>query len=40
MSKEMYEDHKIKCSSCGKLFHSKENETICEECSKEHENIK
>jgi Zn finger protein HypA/HybF involved in hydrogenase expression len=36
----MYEEHTIKCSSCGKLFTSKENETVCNECYKELENIK
>ena len=36
----MYEDNKIKCSSCGKLFTSKVHETVCEDCSKELENIK
>jgi Zn finger protein HypA/HybF involved in hydrogenase expression len=36
----MYEDHTIKCSSCGKSFISKEHETVCQECSKELENIK
>lgn len=36
----MYEDHKVKCSSCGKLFVSKEHDTICDECSKKLENIK
>ena len=35
----MYEDHTIKCSSCGKSFVSKEQETVCQECSKELENI-
>ncbi len=36
----MYEKHTIKCSSCGKLFTSKEDETVCDECSKVLENIK
>ena len=36
----MYEDRAIKCSSCGKSFISKEHETVCQECSKELENIK
>jgi rRNA maturation endonuclease Nob1 len=36
----MYEKHKIKCASCGILFTSKEDETVCEVCSKELENIK
>ena len=36
----MYEDHTIKCSSCGKSFISKEHETVCQECYKELENIK
>ena len=36
----MYENHTIKCASCGKLFTSKEDETVCDECSKELENIK
>ena len=35
----MYEEHTIQCSSCGKLFTSKENETVCNECYKEIENI-
>ena len=39
-SLHMYEDHTIKCSSCGKPFISKEHETVCQECSKELENIK
>lgn len=38
--KDMYEEHTIKCSSCGKLFISKENETVCNECYKKLENIK
>jgi predicted amidophosphoribosyltransferase len=38
--KVMYEEHMIKCSSCGKLFKSKEDETVCDKCSKELENIK
>ncbi len=36
----IYENHTIKCSSCGKIFASKEDEAVCEECSKELENIK
>ncbi len=36
----MYENHSIKCSSCGKVFISKEDETVCKDCSKELENIK
>jgi DNA-directed RNA polymerase subunit RPC12/RpoP len=35
----MYEEHTVECSSCGKLFTSKENETVCSECYKEIENI-
>jgi rRNA maturation endonuclease Nob1 len=35
-----YEEHMIKCSSCGKLFTAKEDETVCDKCSKELENIK
>lgn len=30
----------IKCSSCGKLFAPKEDETVYEECSKELQTIK
>ncbi len=30
----------IKCSSCGKLFTAKEDETVCDKCFKELENIK
>lgn len=36
----MYEIHTVKCSSCGKLFTAKEDETVCNLCSKELENIK
>ncbi len=36
----MYKEHQIKCSSCGKLFISKENEAVCNEYSKELDNIK
>lgn len=36
----MYKEHKIKCSSCGKLFIAKENETVCNDCSKGLENIR
>ncbi len=36
----MYEENKIKCSSCGKLFSSQADETVCEKCFKELENIK
>ena len=39
-SLRLYENHTIKCSSCGKSFISKEHETVCQECSKELENIK
>lgn len=36
----MYEEHELKCLSCSRLFTSKEDGTVCEECSKELENIK
>lgn len=36
----MYKGYTIKCSSCGKVFTSKEDETVRDECSKELENIK
>ncbi len=36
----MYENHTIKYTSGGKLFTSKEDETVCDDCSKELENIK
>ena len=39
-NKDIYKDHPIKCSSYGKVFTSKEDETVCNECSKELENIK
>ncbi len=31
----MYEEHTIKCSSCDKLFTSKYDETVCDECPNE-----
>ncbi len=36
----MYEDHKIKCSSCGKEFLSKVHATLCPTCLEKVENIK
>lgn len=36
----MYENHTIKCKSCGKIFTSKEHDTLCNECLKKVENIK
>ncbi len=30
----MYEQHEIKCTSCGKIFLSELNDTLCEECLK------
>lgn len=34
----MYEEHKIKCASCGKLFVSELNKTLCNECFEETSN--
>ncbi len=28
----MYEEHKVKCASCGKEFLSEMNRTMCNEC--------
>lgn len=28
----MYEEHNIKCTSCGKVFFSELNDTLCSEC--------
>ncbi len=34
----MYKDHKVKCSSCGQMFISETNATLCESCSKKVDN--
>jgi hypothetical protein len=36
----MYEEKKIKCSWCDKLFVTKEHETVCDEYCKKLENSK
>ncbi len=33
-NKNMYEEHQIKCSSCGNTFLSKTADTLCNECFK------
>ncbi len=35
----MYEDQKVKCSSCGKMFTSETNATLCPLCLKEVSNM-
>lgn len=30
----MYKEHKIQCASCGKVFISELNDTLCKDCFK------